>query len=49
MITQKLDNFMIWVGTQIFFGKTALEHLPEGTIRISDEKPAIRREPSDKF
>lgn len=26
-----------------------LEHLPEGTIRISDEKPAIRREPSDKF
>lgn len=34
MITQKLDNFMIWAGTQIFFGKTALEHLPEGIGRF---------------
>lgn len=34
MITQKLDNFMIWVETQIFFGKTALEHLPEGIGRF---------------
>ena len=34
MITQKLDNFMIWVGTQIFFGKPALEHLPEGIGRF---------------
>lgn len=34
MITQKLDNFMIMVGTQIFFGKPALEHLPEGIGRF---------------
>lgn len=33
-IDNSLDNFMIWVGTQIFFGKTALEHLPEGVNRF---------------
>ncbi len=32
-IDNSLDNFMIWVSTQIFFGKTALEHLPEGIDR----------------
>ena len=29
-IDNSLDNFMIWGGTHIFFGKNCLEHLPEG-------------------
>lgn len=37
-MTQYLDDFMIWVPTQIFFGKTALDHLAEGIKRFGGSR-----------
>ena len=38
MATNFFDDFMIWVPTQIFFGKTALEHLEEGVRRFKGSR-----------
>ena len=38
MATNYFDDFMIWVPTQIFFGKTALEHLEEGVRRFKGSR-----------